>query len=370
MDALVIAELIGGLVILTFGAETLVRGASHLAALWGMPPLIIGLTVVAYGTSTPELAVSLHASLAGNPGIAVANVVGANIFNVLCVLGVCASMIPLVISRQLVRIDVPIMIGASLLLWGTALDGALSRVDGAVFIAAIVVYTVWSVRLSLRERPDVAEDLLQAYEHRHARAGRSVARHLVVMIAGLAMLLVGAHWLVDSAVAVARAFGVSDVIVGLTVVAIGTSLPELTTSLVAIIRGQQDIAVGHIIGSNIFNILGILGVSALAAPNGLIVAPAMIDMDIPIMVVVAVACLPIFFTGFRIVRWEGLIFLIAYGAYTTYLVLDAYDHDALHPFRAVLLYGALPLAAIMIIGSAIQALHNREGRSESDRSAN
>ena len=366
MDAILIAKLLGGLVVLTSGAETLVRGASHLAAAWGLSPLIIGLTVVAYGTSAPELAVSLHASLAGNPAIAVANVVGANIFNVLCVLGICALMAPLVISRQLVRIDVPIMIGASLMLWGLAFDGELSWIDGIVLLITIVIYTVWSIKMSRKESVEVPEDVLQEFEAARAHRGGHVVKHLVLMIVGLAMLLLGAHWLVDGAVAVARSLGVSDVIVGLTVVAVGTSLPELTTSIVAIIRGQQDIAVGHIIGSNIFNILGIVGVSAVAAPDGLIVAPSMIDMDIPIMVVVALACLPIFFTGLKIVRWEGLIFLLAYVAYTAYLILDAYDHDGLHSFRSMLQYFTLPMAAIMVTSSAVKALRRREGRDQTD----
>ena len=339
-----------GLALLVAGAEALVRGASRLAAAGGISPLLIGLTVVAYGTSTPELAVSVQAGLRGQADIAVGNVVGSNIFTVLLILGACALVRPLVVAQQLVRREVPLMIGASVLLLALALDGRVGRLDGVVLVAVMVAYTVFAVRQSKREtlatRADYAREYGAAELAPRARGG-TVAQ-VVLVLAGLALLVLGARWLVDSAVVMAAALGVSEMIVGLTIVAAGTSLPEAATSVVATVRGERDIAVGNVVGSNLYNILAILGVSSLATPGGLVVAPAMINFDIPVMVAVAAACLPIFFTGHRVARWEGALFLAYYVAYTTYLVLAATRHDALGPFSAAVLWFALPLTAVTL----------------------
>lgn len=349
--------LVGGLVLLVIGAELLVRGASKLAAIAGISPLVIGLTVVAYGTSAPELAVSVHASLSGQPDVAVGNVVGSNIFNVLFVLGTCALILPLAVSRQLVRRDVPVMIGVSVLFLALAADGRVSRIDGMLLVAGAVAYTVHAVRSSRREQhgTPATQATRVGPLAGHPVAGRSAPRtrsarlHIALVVAGLAILVVGARMFVGGAVTLARALGISDLVVGLTIVAAGTSLPEVATSIVATLRGEREIAVGNVIGSSVFNILAILGVSSLVAPGGVPVAPSMIVFDIPVMIAVAAACLPIFVTGQRIARGEGALLLAFYIAYLLYLLLAASEHDALPAFSAAMLWFVLPITAVTLV---------------------
>jgi len=366
---------VGGLILLVAGAELLVRGASRIAALAGISPLVVGLTVVAFGTSAPELAVSSVASLRGDADIAVGNVVGSNIFNVLFILGVSALVAPLVVSRQLVREQVPLMIGVSVFLWLLALDGSVVRPEGGLLFAGIVAYTGVLIVRSRREGPARPEpETGGAARHEPgavvAAGAQPVASDVAVsarrrplvsilsVLAGLALLIVGSGWLVEAARSIAGALGVSDLVIGLTVVAAGTSFPELATSVVASIRGEREIAVGNIVGSNVFNILGILGVSALLAPAGLEVAPAARSFDVPVMVAVAVACLPVFVDG-RILRWEGGVFAMYYGAYLTYLVLDVSGHQALPQFRAAVLGFVLPLTALTFAVVTWRALRSR-----------
>ncbi|GAB4433752.1 MAG: calcium/sodium antiporter [Chloroflexi bacterium OHK40] len=355
MDLLTLAMLAGGLIVLVVGGELLVRGASAVAAAIGISPLVIGLTVVAFGTSSPELAVSVQAGLSGNGDIAVGNVVGSNIFNVLFILGACAIILPLVVSRQLVRREVPVMIGVSLLLALLAMDLRLGFVDGALLFVGIVVYTAWSIVQSRRETAQAREGAEPV-----SRSGPGATlRNLALIVVGLALLVLGARWLVDAATSLARALGVSDVVIGLTIVAAGTSLPEVVTSIIATLRRERDIAIGNVVGSNIFNILGILGISALVTPGGLTVAPSIENFDIPVMIAVAVACLPIFFTGMSIARWEGGLFLGYYLAYTTYLILAATQHDALPAFSGAMAMFVLPLTAVTLLVLGAQALRGR-----------
>jgi cation:H+ antiporter len=334
-----------GLALLIGGAELLVRGASALAARLGISALVIGLTVVAFGTSAPELAVSVQAGLAGKADIAVGNVVGSNIFNVLFILGLSALIAPLTVARQLVRLDVPVMIGVSLLVLLLALDGGVSRYEGALLFFGIVAYTAILLRAG-----QLAGNAAAGSEF--ARTNGLLA-HLPVQLAsiaaGLTALVLGARWLVDGAVAMAQALGVGEAVIALTIVAAGTSLPEVATSVVAALRGERDIAVGNVVGSNIFNILAILGVSALVTPGGLEVAPAMLRFDVPVMLAVAVACLPVFFAGYQITRWRGALFLGYYLAYTLYLVLAATRHDALPAFGTVMLEFVIPLTVITLL---------------------
>jgi cation:H+ antiporter len=364
MDGMTIVQLAAGLGLLVAGAELLVRGASRLAAAVGVSPLVIGLTVVAYGTSTPELAVSIQAGLSGNPEIAVANVVGSNIFNVLFILGACAALKPLVVSRQLVRLEVPLMIGLSGLLLVLSLDQRLSRADGALFTCGIIAYTVWTIRRSRREKNETesAESKTDTRPAPDKKAG-FIALQSIWVGAGLILLVVGARWLVAGAVVVAQAMGVSDVVIGLTIVAAGTSLPEVFTSLMASIRNERDIAIGNVVGSNIYNILMIIGVSSLVTPDGLRVAPSLLNFDMEVMLAAAVACLPVFFTGYRIARWEGWLFLGCYAAYTAFLILDATGHDALPAFSRVMALFVLPLLAVTLAVISFQALRRSKTRS-------
>ncbi|MBW3570106.1 MAG: calcium/sodium antiporter [Gemmatimonadetes bacterium] len=344
-----------GLGLLVGGAELLVRGAAGLAGAAGITPLVIGLTVVAAGTSAPELAVSLQGALSGRPDLAVGNVVGSNLANVLLILGASALIAPLTVSRQVVRVDVPLMIGASLLLVVLAEDGRVGRLDGLLLVAGIVSYVVLQIRLG--RRGAAVGPAVDAPPP--VRGGWPAQVALVVV--GLGLLVLGARWLVNGAVAGAQAMGVSELVIGLTVVAVGTSMPEIATALLATFRGQRDLAIGNVVGSNIFNLLAILGLSAVVSPGGLPVAHAAAAFDIPVMVAAAVACLPIAFTGYVIARWEGGLFLGLYVAYTVYVVLNATEHDALPAYSTVMGAFVLPLAAATLLVLALNAYRRQRG---------
>ncbi len=335
-----------GLALLLVGAEMLVRGASRLALATGMSPLVIGLTVVAFGTSAPELAVSIGAANSGAPDIAMGNVVGSNITNVLLILGVSALIAPLIVARQLIRVDVPIMVSVSVLVLALALDGGIGRVDGAILAALLVGYTLLQVRLG-RSDPAAGDAALDTVDG-PPRGTRAWVMNVALVGGGLALLILGANWLVDSATLIAREFGLSELVIGLTVVAVGTSMPEIATSIIATLRGQRDLAVGNVVGSNIFNLLGVLGLAAVISPTGIPVSPAAVNFDIPVMIATAVACLPIFFTGHSIQRWEGALFLGYYLAYTAYLLMAASSHDALDDFRLVMQAVVMPLTLVTL----------------------
>lgn len=352
MSLLLIAA---GLGLLVAGGEILVRGASGLAAAAGISRLVIGLTIVAFGTSAPEMLVSVYASVAGNPEIAVANVVGSNIFNVLFILGLCALLRPLIVASRLIRIDVPVMIAVSLLLLILSIDGILGFWDGLLLCSGVIVYTVIILRQGKRD-----EALNQQAPGLAGTEGRpSRGLNFVLIIAGLGLLVLGARWLVDGASALARAFGISDVIIGLTIVAAGTSLPEVAASVVATIRGERDIAIGNVIGSNIFNILGILGVSSLVAKPSLSVPASIVDFDLPVMIAVAFACLPLFFTGRELKRWEGLVFLGYYVAYIAYLVMASSQHDALPLFSRTMIGFVAPITVLTVLVAAAREWRSR-----------
>jgi cation:H+ antiporter len=308
---------IAGLVALVAGAEALVRGASKLALSLGISPLVVGLTVVSFGTSAPEVAVSVGAALGGKTDIAVGNVVGSNIFNVLFILGLSALITPLAVNVQLIRQEVPIMLGATLLLLALTLDGSLGVFDAALLFALLIAYTVFLVRQS-RAQTRAAQDEY-AHEFEPARPGGWDSRlpvQLLLIAGGLGLLVLGADWFVSASITFAKALGVSDVVIGLTIVAAGTSMPEVATSVMAAIKGERDIAVGNVVGSNTFNILGCLGLSGLAAGGaGLAMPAAVLNFDIWVMIAVALACLPVFLSGREIARWEGGVFFLYYAAY-------------------------------------------------------
>lgn len=341
--------LIAGLAVLVTGAELLVRGASRLALRFGISPLVVGLTVVAFGTSSPELAVSVQSGLAGQADIAVGNVVGSNIFNVLAVLGLAALIAPLVVQQQLVRFEVPLIVGLSVLVLAMAQDGRIGAFDGLLLVAGLVAYTVFVIRQARREAAAVQAEYQREFGAAAPGWLAQLPVQVILILAGLGLLVLGATWLVDSAVAIARALEISEAVIGLTIVAAGTSFPELATSVVAALRGERDIAVGNVVGSSVFNLLGILGVAALVTPGGLAVAPALVVFDIPVMIAVAFACLPVFGTGQRIERWEGALFLGYYVAYVAYLVLAATRHDALDSFSSTMLGFVLPLTGVTLL---------------------
>jgi cation:H+ antiporter len=341
----------GGLVLLVAGADLLVRGASKLALSFGISPLVVGLTIVALGTSAPEIAVSVGAVLDGKTDIAIGNVVGSNIFNVLFILGLSALIAPLVVNVQLIRQEVPIMMGVSLLLLALGLDGRLSFFDAGLLFVLLVAYTVFLIVQSRRATQAARDEQAEAPRATEPKAWDDrLLVQLLLIGAGLAALVFGSEYLVQASVSFAKALGVSDLIIGLTIVAAGTSMPEVATSVTAAIKGERDIAVGNVVGSNIFNILGCLGVSGLASGDlGLVMPASLLAFDIWVMLAVALACLPVFITGREIARWEGGVFLAYYVAYVAYLVLAAQQHDALQAFSGAMLGFVVPLTVVTLV---------------------
>lgn len=349
-----------GLALLVFGADVLVRGASRLSLRLGIAPLVVGLTVVSFGTSAPELAISIKAALAGQTDLAMGNVVGSNIFNILFILGLSALVAPLVVDRQLVRQEVPILVGLCLLVTWMAVDGRVGRLDGLVLMALLAGYTVLLYRQGTRARPaEVSDPLLP-------EPGQGLVDRLPVQLAmmaiGLGMLVIGSRWLVEAAVDFATALGISPLVVGLTIVSAGTSLPEVATSVIAAARGEREIAVGNVLGSCIFNLVCVLGISAMVAPAGLDVAPGLMSFDLPVMTAVSVACLPVLFTGHLIARWEGALLLAYYVFYTTYLVLTAQHHHAADEFAWVMRTVVIPLTVVTLAVVAWRELRPRRRR--------
>lgn len=344
-----------GFVLLVGGGELLVRGAAALAGVFKISPLVIGLTVVAFGTSAPELGVSLQAALTGNADVAIGNVVGSNIMNVLLILGTAALVTPLVVSSQLIRLDVPLMIAASLGMWIVAADGNVDRWEGALMFGALILYIVFCIRKSRSEHQEVLDEYADGYTQTVVGA-RGLMIQVGFVVAGLALLAVGSNWLVQGASTIARALGVSKLVIGLTVVAFGTSLPEMVTSVVASFRGQRDIAVGNVVGSNLFNILCVLALTSAVAPQGVAVSTAALAFDIPVMVAVAVICLPIFLTESVIRRWEGGIFLMYYLLYTTYVVLHATKAGFGPSFGKAIVFVVIPLTLFALTVSFYQSV--------------
>jgi cation:H+ antiporter len=310
--------LLAGLAALVLGAEALVRGASRIALGLGISPLAVGLTIVAIGTSSPELAVSLGAARAGEAAISIGNVIGSNVFNILVVLGLSALITPLAVRRRVVQVEVPLMIALSVGVLLLGRDGSFGRGDGLVLalgLGGYLLVTVIGARVEREHDP--------AAPSGPRRPTRAWTGALVLVPVGLALLVLGAQWMVSAAVSLAGAWGVSERVIGLTIVAVGTSLPELATSAVAAVRGERDIAVGNVVGSNIFNIVGVLGLASIVAPAGVDASPALMRLDVPVMIAVAALCLPVALTRARIDRWEGALFLVLYAIYVLYLVLLA-----------------------------------------------
>lgn len=365
MDLITAILFISGFVLLVGGAEILVRGASNLAFTIGLSPLVVGLTVVAYGTSAPELAVVLQGIYSGQGDISAGNVVGSNIANILLILGGSALVAPLIVARQLVRQDIPIMIGLSVLLLLMGLDGEIGRTEGIFLCFGGIAYTIF-ILLQGRQPTDDDDEIPEKISPKQRKQFvLKIALQVGYILGGLACLTVGSRWLIDGAVAAATALGVSKLIVGLTIVAIGTSLPEIATSVVAGFRDQRDIAVGNAVGSNLYNILAVLGICAALSPTGIPISPPLLTFDLPVMIAVAAACLPIFFSGYSIARWEGLLFLAYYAAYTMYLFLHAVEHDALMAYSTIMMAFVVPLTAITLIIIVLRTLH----RNHRDRKA-
>jgi cation:H+ antiporter len=366
--ALTIVMAVLGLVFLVVGAELLIKGASRLATSVGVSPLVVGLTVVAFGTSAPELAVSLSSSIKGQADIALGNVVGSNIFNVLFILGASAMVAPLIIVQKLLRVEVPLMVGSAAMIWLLGFDGRIERLDGGLLIFGIFAYTIFAIRQSRKEPEEVKQEYAREVSEtpgggRLEAFGRSRTGQLLHIALGLAMLVLGSQWMVDGAVMMARALGVTELVIGLTIVAVGTSLPEVATSVMASLRREQDIAVGNVVGSNIFNVLAVLGFSSTFSPDGVSVSGAALQFDVPFMIAVSLACIPVFFSGGRISRGEGALFLAYYGAYTTFLVLTAKAHPLVVGATWALAWFVVPLMVVTLGVLAVSLLQARRPRS-------
>ncbi|TWR85859.1 calcium/sodium antiporter [Pseudomonas saxonica] len=339
-------QLLGGLVLLIAGAQLLVRCAEHIAAKLKVRPLLIGLTVVAMGSSAPQMTVSLQAAFNDTADIAVGSVIGSNIFNILVTLGLSALIIPLRVSRQLVRIDIPLMILASAMVFTLALNHQLDRLDGVLLLGGLLVYLLLLLHQSRHS----------GHHHpHHDRPPTSWLRTLSLMGCALLLLGIAGHLLLGAALEVASELGLSERIIGLTIVAVSTSLPELATSLIAAFRGQREIAVGNVIGSNVFNLLGVLGLTALLAPSPLSVSPNALAFDLPVMLGVAVLCLPVFYSGYRITRLEGLLFLGLYLAYGLHVVSFTTGMPLASKLEHLMFFYILPALLVFVLLSAVQA---------------
>ncbi|MBD8483415.1 calcium/sodium antiporter [Pseudomonas coleopterorum] len=337
-------QLFAGLLLLIAGAEWLVRGAVRLAAALKVRPLVVGLGVVALGSSAPQLAVSLQATFVGTPDIAVGSLVGSNIFSLLVTLGLSALIIPLRVSRQLLRLDIPLLIGASALVFGLALNEQLGRLEGGILLLGLVGYLGVLWRQS-RHPGRVATP----------QGTAPWLKCLGMMLGGLLLLVAGSHWLLEAALELATDFGLSDRVIGLTIVAVGTSLPELATSLVAALRGHREIAVGNVIGSNLFNLLGVLGLTAVLAPAPLSVSPNALDFDLPVMLGVTLLCLPLFYSGYRVTRVEGLVLLGLYAAYGLHVVTFTTGMPLAARLEELMLFYVLPVLAAVVLWGTVRA---------------
>ena len=348
---------IGGLIVLILGADLLVRGASRLAAVFGVSPLVIGLTIVAIGTASPEIAVSLQAAVNNQGDLTLGNVLGSNIFNILFILGIASIVAPIVIAEQLIRKDAPILLGVSLFTLALALDGNLSAMNGIILLLLLVVYMVFALKQN--ESRKVQREYAEEFAQKEPQTTRNTINNIVFILIGLGLLVLGSNWLVDSAVQIAKVLGVSELVIGLTIVAVGTSLPEVATSVIATLKGESDIAVGNAVGSNIFNLLGVLGIGALVSPNGIFVSQRVLQFDLPVMVFVALITLPIFYIDSRISRIEGGLLLSYYIIYVIFVILRAAESSALPSMQVFMVFFA-PITFVALVVIAIRSMRSRK----------
>lgn len=322
---------LAGLIIIIVGAELLLRGASHIATLLKIKPIIIGLTVVSVGTSMPELAVGITAAAEGKGTLAVGNIAGTNIFNILFILGLSAFIRPLPLHLLSIKLDVPVMIATALVLIAMAWDGTLTRTEGLALISAAIIYTIALIRLSQRESTAMRHEFAEEYGADSIKlpAGIILPRtrlniglwNGLLLTVGIVLTVLGAEFMVAGATGIAQSYGVSDAVIGLTIVAIGTSAPEMASTMLATLKNDRDVAIGNLIGSGIYNVLVILGITAVAAPDGINVSDEILLIDLPLAAMVAIVCLPVFKSDRLVSRREGLFFVICYAVYFSSLLL-------------------------------------------------
>lgn len=334
-----------GIALLVFGGDRLVRGASSLAFSIGISPLVVGLTVVAFGTSAPELAVSLSGALHHSSDLAVGNVVGSNIFNVLAILGLAAVVTPLVVQPSLIRLEIPLLVLVSATVVAFGWNGVISRGEGIILFVGVLAYTSWVIVQSRKQTKALKDEFAAEYE---PEKKEHWAVSVLSIVAGLGLLILGSRWVVDGAVDLARLLGASELVISLTIVAAGTSLPEVVTSVSAAMKGERDIAVGNVIGSNLFNVLCVLGLSAIASPDGIQVATEAMSFDIPVMVAVSVLMVPVFLSGWVVDRLEGAVLMALYLGYVVVLIVTSTDAASQDAVRLVYVWGMWPAALAMM----------------------
>ncbi len=303
-----------GLFLLVSGAELLVRYSSKLAIYIGISPLVVGLTIVAFGTSAPELFVSVQATLDGSSNLALGNIVGSNLCNILFILGASAVFAPLVVHQQLIKKDIPLLVVLSVIVYGMSFNGSINFIEGVLLFAGVLAYTSFAIIMSRKENKQVTDEYTESLSKKSLFS--SLWLSILFILIGLGMLVLGSNYLVESATMMAEYLGVGKEVIGLTIFAFGTSLPEAVTSIMASIKGERDIAVGNAIGSCIFNLLAVLGATAIAAPDGVEVTLQMLQFDIPCMIVASIICIPLFISGKKVSRGEGVLLL---GLYILYL---------------------------------------------------
>lgn len=356
---MVVILFIAGLIALIGGAELFLKGVDRFGIKWGISPLIMGLTVVAFATGAPELAISLQAAVNGSADLVLGNIIGSNIANILLILGICTLVKPLAITLRVVRIDVPIVIGASVLLYVLAMDGQLTTLDGLWLVLGLITYSVFTFFQIKKERDGrPPEERTKEEIEALATGWFFYVKNLGFLIIGLAFIVLGSSWMVDSAIEIATILGLSELVIGLTIVSIGTSLPEVATSVATIRKGNADMAVANVLGSNLYNILLTMGLTLVLAPNILTVSAAAIVFDLPFMVAVSIACIPIFVAGFNLTLTDGIIFLLYYSMYLTYLVLDAVNSSYESLMEDIVLWAVLPGTLLYMIIRVI--IHRRD----------
>lgn len=354
--------LVIGLSALLLGGELLVRGATKIAQSFGMSPLLIGLTVVSLGTSAPEMAICMDAAFMGSPEIALGNIVGSNISNVLLILGLTAVVYPIVVHRKILQREVPLMIGASALFLLLAFDGNLHPTDGLILLSAMALFLIWQFLSSKGSKPvETSGPDSEQPEVESLTSKSDQLLSIVWVVVGVASLWFGARWMVGGAAEIAESFGVSQLVIGLTIVAVGSSAPEIITSLLAARRGYPELAVGAVIGSNIANLLLVGGATAAVSRN-IVVPVEAFQFDIPVMMVASVACLPIFASGNLIDRWEGSLFLICYVAFNAILFLKSIYSDQLPTWFQLVWPIALPLVLGTLLALWIHRLKFRSSK--------
>lgn len=352
---LILLKLLLSLVFLIIAAEVMLKGSLGLANALNVSPLVIGLTVVAFGTSAPELAINISSLAAGHGDIAIGNVIGSNIFNVLFILGITTLFYPLRVTQKVIRVDIPIMIFLYVLVWLMSLNGFLSFWEGVFFVSGLVFYILFSIRSAKKEAKSIRKEYAKEFS---SAKTMSKIKSVVFISLGVLGLALASKFFVGSATELAILMNLSELIIGLTVVACGSAAPEVVISITAARKGESDIAVGNIIGSCIFNILCVLGFTVLLFPNQEITRAA-INFDIPIMVVSSVLCIPLFMTDMKVSRWEGAVLVLSFVSYISWITLDSTDHDAAEPFGKFVMFFLVPIMASAVLFTFVRYMKRK-----------